>query len=251
MSAPAAEVWREPRVIERYLSDVRGGIPLAGEQIALMLRLLCAARPQPARVLDLGCGDGVLGRAVAAQWPGVQVVFSDFAAPMLEACRRLLDENKSAHVVRQLDYGQPAWTQAITDLAPFDAVLSGFSIHHQEDARKRELYGEIFELLKPGGVFLNLEHVASASAWGERVFDEYFLDSLVAHHARGVAGKSRDEVATEYYHRADKAANRLTSVEQQCAWLRELGFERVDCFFKVLELAIFGGIRPIAVEAAT
>ncbi|SPE57295.1 hypothetical protein SBV1_270094 [Verrucomicrobia bacterium] len=30
---------------------------------------------------------------------------------------------------------------------------------------------------------------------------------------------------------------------EQCQWLREIGFENVDCYFKVFELALFGGTK--------
>ena len=36
----------------------------------------------------------------------------------------------------------------------------------------------------------------------------------------------------------------MASVEDQCEWLREIGFADVDCFFKVFELAVFGGRKP-------
>lgn len=48
----------------------------------------------------------------------------------------------------------------------------------------------------------------------------------------------------EYVHRPDKDANILALVEPQCEWLREFGFEDVDCYFKIFELAIIGGRRP-------
>jgi hypothetical protein len=76
------------------------------------------------------------------------------------------------------------------------------------------------------------------------LFDEYFIDSLFAYHSRLGTGKSRDEVAAAYVHRADKSANILAPVEAQCDWLRALGYEEVDCFFKTFELALFGGRRP-------
>jgi len=243
MSA-TARVWLDPSVIDRFLSGVRGGIPLAREQIDVLLRLIVAGGSSPGRFLDLGCGDGALGRALVQQWPKSQGVFLDFSAPMLEACRRVLGPDAARHELRQVDYGVPNWRAEVEDLAPFDAVVSGYSIHHQEETRQRELYGEILGLLRPGGWFLNLEHVASASVWGEQVFDSYFVDALVAFHERTGSGKSRSEVESEYYRRSDKAANRLVPVEIQCQWLRDLGFEQVDCYFKVFELALFGGIRP-------
>ena len=78
--------------------------------------------------------------------------------------------------------------------------------------------------------------------------DECFLDSLEEFHRRSATGKSRREIDTEYYHRPDKAANRLAPVERQCDWLRAVGFERVDCFFKIFELALFGGLRPATAD---
>jgi len=39
-------------------------------------------------------------------------------------------------------------------------------------------------------------------------------------------------------------SNQLLDVETQVAWLREIGFAQVDCFWKWRELALFGGVRP-------
>jgi hypothetical protein len=33
-------------------------------------------------------------------------------------------------------------------------------------------------------------------------------------------------------------------VEVQCQWLRQIGFGHVDCYLKIFELALFGGLRP-------
>ena len=43
---------------------------------------------------------------------------------------------------------------------------------------------------------------------------------------------------------ATKAANILAPVELQCRWLREIGYEEVDGYFRIYELAVFGGRRP-------
>ncbi len=237
------KVWQTDELTQAYLSGVRGAIPLAQEQIEVMLRLIGAACPTVTAILDLGCGDGILGQAVGNRYPEASVIFADFSEPMLQAARQRMEGTDHATFIK-LDYGQKGWEKSLPqDRGQYEVIISGFSIHHQPDQRKKEVYAEIFELLAPGGIFLNLEHVASHSRWVERQFEELFIDSLYAYQREIASGMSRQQVDKEFYSRPDKAANILAPVEDQCDWLREIGFNHVDCFLKIFELALFGGIK--------
>ena len=109
----------------------------------------------------------------------------------------------------------------LPDLGPFDAVVSSFAIHHVDDARKQALYQEVFALLRPGGVFLNLEHVASPTRGCTTV--------------PPAVGADPDN---------DDPSNLLAPVEIQLEWLRAIGFDHVDCHWKWREMALLGGVRP-------
>ncbi len=109
------------------------------------------------------------------------------------------------------------------ELGRFDAVVSSFAIHHVEHERKRSLYEEVFALLEPGGVFANLEHVASPS---RRLHLAFF----------GAIGEPLEN---------EDPSDRLLDVETQLGWLRELGFDDVDCYWKWLEMSLLIGVRPI------
>lgn len=52
--------WQTQKLSQTYLDGVRGAIPLAQEQIEVMLKVASAWQPNPEMVLDLGCGDGIL-----------------------------------------------------------------------------------------------------------------------------------------------------------------------------------------------
>ena len=237
MPSPDDTVWQSAQLAHTYLTGVRGAIPFAHTQIDVMLRLVSAARSQVHRALDLGCGDGVLAEALGLSFPEAALVLLDFSEPMLEAARSRFRARRAAFV--PADFGESTWTGAVSGLGPFDVVVSEYSIHHQPDSRKRELYAEIFDVLTPGGVFVNIEHVASATGWLSKLHDELFIDHL--HSAQPSA--DRKEVASRYYYRPDRAANLLSAVEAQCEWLRRAGFVDVDCYLKVFELAVFGGRR--------
>jgi SAM-dependent methyltransferase len=247
----ASSLWQTEALTQTFLEGVRGAIPLAQAQIEVMLKIveLWCARPvrvRPVRALDLGCGDGILGRAILERFPDTELVLGDFSEAMLDRARASLGANSRAQIL-QLDFSSPTWVERLGGEAYFDGdvkvdlVVSGYAIHHQGDARKRALYAEIYGLLAPGGVFLNLEHVASSTPAVEGLFDEYFVDHLHAYHCAWERDTSRKEIARNYYNRPDKAENILALVDVQCDWLREIGFVDVDCFFKVFELALFGG----------
>lgn len=235
---PTDSVWKSAALTAAYLEGVRGAIPLAAEQIEIMLRLIAACGRRVDRFLDLGCGDGVLSTAILGQHPGASGVLLDFSEPMLVEARKRFSSRTDLHFLN-VDYGEPAWTSAVAELSPFDAIVSGYSIHHQPDTRKKELYAEIYGLLRPGGLFVNVEHVASASEWVASIHDQLFIDAL----HRLQPSKTREEIAQTYYYRPDKEANILAPVEVQCEWLREIGFRDVDCYLKIFELAVFGGRR--------
>ncbi len=237
-------VWQNPRLVRTFINDVRGGVPYAADQLEMMLRVISAQCRAIDCFADLGCGSGVLARVVLSRFPEARAVLIDFSEAMLEEARLDLGGHVPAPVFAVGDMASAAWSRALQPHSPVDLIVSGYAIHHLPHERKRRLYGEIFELLAPGGLFVNVEHVASATARVEAMSDELMVDTISAFQERKGSGKSREEVRREFVHRPDKAANILAPVEEQCRWLRDIGFEDVDCFFKVFELAVFGGRRP-------
>jgi SAM-dependent methyltransferase len=206
MANSEVNLWGSARHALEYLSRA-DSIPHRTEGEAELLEWLPRA---PARVLDLGSGDGRLLALVKLSRPEAEAVAIDFSDTMLARLRERFGGDRSISVVaHDLDRTLPA-------LGAFDAVVSSFAIHHLAHPRKRALYAEVHERLRPGGVFCNLEHVASATP----ALHERFLACL--------------DVTT-----ADEdPSNKLLDLETQLAWLREIGYADVDCHWKWRELAL-------------
>ena len=237
------EVWKLPAIVDRFLS-FRSAIPLAHEQIGVMMSIL-KSRTQPVEnFMDLGCGDGILGAAILGEYPSSRGVLVDFSQPMLDQARQQLKEYSGQLTFMDLDYGDPAWINSIQTQGPFDAIVSGYSIHHQPDARKRPIYEEIFSLLQPGGWFINIEHIAAESQLAVDLFNNHMIEARYAIEQKNGGTKTKQEIADIYMNRPDKDANILLSVDMQCNWLREISYEEVDCYFRIYELAVFAGCRP-------
>jgi SAM-dependent methyltransferase len=167
-------------------------------------------------VLDLGTGDGRLLALLQADRPHMQGVGLDFSQLMLTVARRRFVRDGRIELIEH------DLTEPLPTLGPFDAVVSSFAIHHLEHERKRSLYGEVFDLLEPGGVFANFEHVASPT---QRLHLAFFA--------------AIDE-PIEY----EDPSDCLLDVGAQLGWLRELGFADVDCYWKWLEMALLVGVKP-------
>jgi len=167
------------------------------------------------RILDLGTGDGRLLSLVRHEHRDTEAVAIDFSPTMLEAARQRFAGECSVSVVAH-DLDEP-----LPGLGKFDAVISSFAIHHLVHERKRALYAEIYALLKPGGIFCHLEHVASPTP---RLHKE-FLERI------GFTVETEDP------------SNKLLDVETQLGWLRHIGFADVDCHWKWRELALLAGLR--------
>lgn len=240
----SAGVWKESSLVQTYLGQVRKGVPLAQVQLDVMMRVI-AGRKRPVRnFLDLGCGDGILAATILGKYPDAKGVLVDFSMPMIQAALRKLKEYSRSIHLSSVDYTDPAWFDIVAAYGPFDTVVSGYSIHHQPHSIKQQVYTDVFDLLEPGGVFVNIEHVSSASPWVESLYDEYFIDSLWASQLTTQNAQTRAQIAASYHDRDDRHANILAPVELQCDWLRRIGFADADCFFKSFELAVFGGRRP-------
>ena len=209
-----------------------------GEKIIRELELKGAEH-----VLDLGCGDGVLAAVILEAFPESTGVLVDHSPPMLKAAEKQLGGFAKRIHVREADYGQKAWVESVEQYLPFDLVVSGFSIHHQPDDRKRSIYAEIFEMLAPRGMFVNIEHVASPTTRLADLWDQIRVDSLYELAVQRKLNKTRAEIERDYLERPDRDANLFSRVETQCNWLREIGYIHVDCFFKYFEMAVFGGCR--------
>ena len=170
------------------------------------------------RILDLGAGDGRLLALLRIDRPESSGVATDLSPTMLDAARARFAGDPMVQVV---EHDLDAPLGVLGAQGAFDAVVSCFAIHHCSHARKRALYAEVFALLAPGGVFYNLEHVASPTP---ELHEAFFA-------ALGMTLADEDRT------------NQLLDVETQVTWLREIGFAQVDCFWKWRELALFGGVR--------
>lgn len=206
--------WLTSRRVKDYLNRVEQ-IPHRTEGESVLCEFISK---KTKRVLDLGSGNGRLIKLLKEKLPKIEYIALDFSPHMLiELKRQFLSDPLVKIVEHDLSYELPS------TLGKFDAIISSFALHHLTHKRKKELYFEIFSILKPGGIFCNLDHISSNSIR----LSKYFRKIM----ARKPVNKEHEK--------------RLTKIDIQIRWLLEIGFVDVDCYWRWLEFALLIGFKPI------
>jgi SAM-dependent methyltransferase len=204
--------WVDPERARNYLGRVDR---LARKREGEVVLVDDVADVLPGRVLDLGCGDGRLAALLLAAVPGSTAVGVDLSPTMLEAARERFGGSPDVTLIEaRLDDPLPVE-------GPFDVVVSSFAIHHVTDERKATLAAEAAALLRPGGIFANLDIVRAPT--------------------RRLHERWRAEMGAP-----DDPADVLCELEPQLGWLRAAGLEDVDCTWKWRSLALMRGARSTA-----
>ena len=234
-------VWKNQGIVDNFLTNTRKAIPFGGEQLDILLRLISKSQSEVNNFIDLGCGDGILSHTILTQYPNAKGLLLDYSPSMVEAANKRMNIFKN-QTITLCDLSNCNWVNCIMDKP--DVVVSGFALHHLKNGRKYDLFEEIYNNLKSGGIFINIEHVKSTSPFGNSLFDELMVDTLFEKLKQEGNEKSKLELMTAHQNRLDQYDNILIPVTTQCEWLREIGFSDVDCFFKCFELSIYAGIKP-------
>lgn len=173
------------------------------------------------RVLDLGSGPGALSQKLLAAFPEISVICVDGSEPMLKLGRERLVSFGDRVSFAQADFSQEGWIAGLP--RDLDVVVSARAIHNLRKLKPIEgVYRHVHELLRPSGVFLNIERVNFSTPTLRNYFREL---------------RRRD---TGRVPAMDGAA---PSLSQQLRLLKRAGFNNIDCVWREGNTAIVGGFK--------
>ena len=144
-------------------------------------RLLIEALPPDHNwrdVLDLGCGYGPIGIAVASRWPQVRVAMADIDPLAVSAARTNARLN---HLGDRCEAFHSDGTSALADQR-FDAVLSHLPTHVPKSTLRR-LIDESANVLRPGGELIAV--TASAVDLRDRIASTFGAVEVLAESRAG------------------------------------------------------------------
>ncbi|SUD49440.1 trans-aconitate 2-methyltransferase [Nocardia otitidiscaviarum] len=243
------EAWQRSwdRQQELYLPDRE-------ERFRVMLDVVEAVAGKSPRVLDLACGTGTISRRLFARLPEATSVAVD-RDPTLLAMARGSFQGDSRITFATADLERPGWTDACASGA-FDAVLTATALHWMQPDPLRRLFTDLRPLLRPGGVFVNADHMPDPETPLLNAIDETIQH---AHQERARADGARDwdqwwaDVAADPALADEYAASRAIfdgrepGVPQPLDWhlagLREAGFAEAGVAWRSITDAVVVAVR--------
>ncbi len=190
-------------------------------------------------LLDIGCGDGALSKYIQLKSPENTFYLLDGSYKMLEKAKQNIQGPNVFYIHQTFE----DYISAKADEAYYDFIYSANAIHHLDLSDKSKLYRKIFQELKEGGLFINIDPVLPSSELSEQwqfdMWRDWMNEALLNSGLRDQV-REYDDFPLQY---KMKTENKPSSLFDQLQALNEAGFENVDCFYKYSIFAIFGGTK--------
>lgn len=186
--------------------------------------------PRVDRILELGPGTGNLSVLLAEKFPAATLDLIDVSPDSLDVCRNRLGSDPRFRFrvsdFRLLD----------DDAETFDLIVSSIAIHHLTSVEKQALFAQLFGLLRRGGVLSYADQHAGATEWlNQRHLTHWQAGSMSA-------GSTAAEWDMWMKHQAEH--DHHDTMVSQIDWLREAGFQQVDCPWRYLLWTILQAEKP-------
>lgn len=137
-------------------------LPDREQRFESMLDAVEAFTGSEPKVLDLACGTGSVTARVLRRFPGAVTTGIDLDPALLAIARGSHARDERASWVTA-DLRDPEWPAALPHQR-YDAVLTSTALHWLNTEPLRALYRQLAGVLRPGGVFVNADHMPEASA---------------------------------------------------------------------------------------
>lgn len=217
---------------ESYDRDRKKLIPCYNDFYTTCLDVIPYHRDRELRVLDLGAGTGLLTAQVAQLYPVAQFSLIDISPKMLEFAEERFkkSETPARFSFQVVDY--------TTDnlKGRYDLVISALSIHHLDSSQKQQLFERIYNVLEPGGTFINGDQVLGENEMAEKKFRHVWLEQVKQ---SGISPAALEKALKRI--KEDK----MSTLSDQLMWLEKAQFVDVTNWYQNYSFVVYSGSKPL------
>lgn len=169
---------------------------------------------QSPNILDIACGTGDLSLEALRQIPSANITGIDLARPMLDVFQEKASRTKKSILIEEGDVEALRFPDGA-----FDAITIGFGTRNFTNLEIA--FKEIYRVLKPGGIFINLELSKPRSFPMKQLYGFYSKFILP------VVGKTVSKHSEAYSYLPD-SIRRFPEREEIVDMLQRIGFAEAE-----------------------
>jgi hypothetical protein len=234
-------VWSDPEIISGRVDHLSSPEPLGIEHIQVVLGLIGCGIDAPTTMLDLDGENSFISSVLLGEYPNLGAIVRRSGGGLLPST---LQEYASriGHFRAKLSTSE--WIQTLGLSSAFDVILGGSTLETLTAPRKRQLFDEIMGLLQPGGLFLSIERLPSATRWTGTFPDDLRIHAIFGAALAADPIASRTAIAKRHFSESPEPPSASSvPLEVHLDWLREAGFACVDCYLATGGQVVYGGQR--------
>lgn len=190
------------------------------------------------RVLDLGCGDGIVTDELIRVDTTLSATLIDGSEDMLSRAKERLKYHKDVDFVKASF--QEIINGEIAMGGDYDLIVSSQAIHHLTLAEKTSLFERIYNYLRPRGYFVNIDVLLAPDEQLEQWYMSLWREWIVQKQESMHMERDFTDVINRY---KDNKDNRPDTLGDQLVALNKIGFRNVDCFYKYGIFTVYGGSK--------
>ena len=230
--------WIESDFTKNYRDDASIYLPFRSQFIVVTKSIysyLINVKSTEAKILDLGCGDGLFIQEFLKSFSPLSVTLVDGSSEMLESAKKRLNNKANINFINST-FQELLKKKSLK--GNFNFIFSSLAIHHLSFEEKRQLYKYVYKLLPKGGLFLNYDVVIHPS----KKIEKYYLllwKQWIEEHPSD-RSKMLLGIPEQYKKNRD---NKPDTLKLQLETLEKIGFKDVNSYFKYGLFVLFGGIK--------
>ncbi|NJL20253.1 MAG: class I SAM-dependent methyltransferase [Leptolyngbyaceae cyanobacterium SM1_3_5] len=151
--------------LERWDAQQSGYLPYREERFQVMLDTIAYLLPKSFTAIDLACGPGAISQRLLNRFPQANCIAIDYDPVLLAIGQGVLGTMGDRLRWIEADLTQDDWLEQLGEIQ-VDAVLTTTALHWLPIDRLVHLYQKLGQIIRPGGVFLNGDHLYFPSHLG-------------------------------------------------------------------------------------